>query len=485
MRINVSAPKINSEILRRHLPYEKQIQESERVIMANVWRRTTDRPPPESATIRRVNRDGVASAVWIDAKGNRHKRDVTKAADGGWRLLTESYYIKFRNHRGVVITESSGLTSRELAERLLAERLDMVERIKSGRISAAEVRTLDRARLPMSQLVDEFLETFTEKTYRDATRRYMARFTEFNPNIRSGEIDSRVVQRWIDSLTTAGAGGQVLKKSRAALSLFTKWLFRTDVVSQPIPLQVSVPRLQPRKPRRAFGAEEFQTFLNAVESVERKLVYIFAASSGLRAKEISCVTIGDLRGLRSDQPSVMLDATWTKNRKPGVQPLPPAVGVMLADWIDSRQKSGDDKLFPGMPVRANMAEWFPSDLRRAGIPHIINNERLNFHSLRKSFVSWLLASGQDLRTVQLLARHSSPMLTASTYCDERLLDGRAAITSLPVLSVTPTVTPTTGDTVELVATPDDSDNSRSSLNQAEIAENEACCETASAYFMST
>jgi hypothetical protein len=109
---------------------------------------------------------------------------------------------------------------------------------------------------------------------------------------------------------------------------------------------------------------------------------------------------------------------------------------------------------------------FRSDLARAGIPHVLNGSRLNFHSLRKSFISWLLADGRDLRVVQKLARHSSPLLTANVYCDERLLDGRSAIASLPVLTVTPLVTPTSGVTSDLLTTHDNSTGSGNSLDQA-------------------
>jgi hypothetical protein len=201
--------------------------------MANCWKRVTHRTPPPSATIGRPNRDGVASAVWTDSKGNRHKRDVSKAADGGWRLLTEGYYIKFRNELGVVVTESTGLSNRELAERVLSERLDLIEQIKSGRISAAEVRTLSRAKLPMSQLADEFLATIKRKAYRDTTAVYLRRFLEANPNIRPVEIDCRRCQRWIDALAVDGAGSATLSACRAVVSKFTKFLYQTDALVNP------------------------------------------------------------------------------------------------------------------------------------------------------------------------------------------------------------------------------------------------------------
>ena len=83
--------------------------------MANCWKRVTHRQPPESATIGRPNRDGIAVTVWTDSKGNRHKRDATKAADGSWRLLMENYSVKYRDHRNILVTEATKFRSKELA----------------------------------------------------------------------------------------------------------------------------------------------------------------------------------------------------------------------------------------------------------------------------------------------------------------------------------------------------------------------------------
>ena len=438
--------------------------------MANVWKRVTHRTPPPSATIGRPNRDGVAVAKWTDSKGNKHSRDVSKASDGTWRLMMENYSVKYRDHRDILVTETTKFKNKELAERYLSEKLDLAERVRSGRISASELRTLDRAGLPMSQLADEFLATISRKAYRDTTAIYLKRFLETNPNIRPVEIDCRCCQRWIDSLVADGAGSSTLSACRATMSRFTRFLYQTDVLVSPVVLQISLPKLAARKPRRAFTKAEFERFLAAVESQERRLVYLFASVSGLRAKEVSCVTVADLR-LGTNQPCVMLSAEWTKNRKSGVQPLPPAIGVMLAGWIDGQGLSGDDKLFR-MPVRADMSDWFLADLRRAGIPQIVNGLRLNFHSLRKSFITWMMAGGQNLRTVQMLARHANPALTAGTYTDERQLDGRSALASLPTFSVTPAVTPTIGVTSDLAISSDNSTDSPNSLIQAETAENQ-------------
>jgi hypothetical protein len=75
---------------------------------------------------------------------------------------------------------------------------------------------------------------------------------------------------------------------------------------------------------------------------------------------------------------------------------------------------------------------FDQDLKRSGIAK--RNDRdltVDFHSLRKSFVSWLLASGANPRAVQELARHSDLKLTTKTYCSTELLPTRQSLLGLP------------------------------------------------------
>ncbi len=55
------------------------------------------------------------------------------------------------------------------------------------------------------------------------------------------------------------------------------------------------------------------------------------------------------------------------------------------------------------------------DLAAAGILKWTPEGKVDFHSLRVCFVTLLYESGQDLKTIQTLARHSTPHLTANVY----------------------------------------------------------------------
>jgi hypothetical protein len=56
------------------------------------------------------------------------------------------------------------------------------------------------------------------------------------------------------------------------------------------------------------------------------------------------------------------------------------------------------------------------------------------HSLRHGYVTMLVRSGANLSTVQRLARHSSPDLTANTYTNLAVHDTAAAVEQLPAFT---------------------------------------------------
>ncbi len=84
------------------------------------------------------------------------------------------------------------------------------------------------------------------------------------------------------------------------------------------------------------------------------------------------------------------------------------------------------------------------DLDAAGLPYVVEGPDgplfADFHSLRHSYLTLGGRAGIDLRTLQELARHSTPTLTAR-YSHRRLYDLAGAVEKLP--SILPTAASTT------------------------------------------
>src|SRR5262249_22361248 len=104
------------------------------------------------------------------------------------------------------------------------------------------------------------------------------------------------------------------------------------------------------------------------------------------------------------------------------------------------------------------AEMLRADLAEASIPYAVEGPDgplfADFHALRHTYLTLGGRAGIDLRTLQELAGHSNPNLTAR-YSHRRLHDLAAAVEKLP--SFLPTGTTSHGEADTLAATGTDGD----------------------------
>ena len=63
-----------------------------------------------------------------------------------------------------------------------------------------------------------------------------------------------------------------------------------------------------------------------------------------------------------------------------------------------------------------------------------SNRVADFHALRHTYISRLVTSGANIKVVQELARHSSPLLTLGRYAHVQRVDQTRALDALPCLS---------------------------------------------------
>jgi hypothetical protein len=121
-----------------------------------------------------------------------------------------------------------------------------------------------------------------------------------------------------------------------------------------------------------------------------------------------------------------------KNRQAATLPLRTETAADLRAFLADKLPTA--RTF-AMPRIDKLASMFRADLADAGIPYIDDAGRVaDFHALRVTFVTLLAAEGVPVRTLQSLARHSTPELTMNAYA--RTLHGSEAdaINRLPVFS---------------------------------------------------
>ncbi|MBN2291221.1 MAG: site-specific integrase [Pirellulales bacterium] len=187
---------------------------------------------------------------------------------------------------------------------------------------------------------------------------------------------------------------------------------------------------------------------------ERAMIYKAMVLTGLRKKELTTLTTGQL-DLDANPAFLTLDAANEKNREGNSIPIRSDLAADLRGWlkesVEEAHKPADVLSFtsagktetngaaspsdrPIFRVPRDLYRILDNDLAAAGIPKTDERGRtVDVHALRHSFGTLLSRAGVAPRTAQAAMRHSSLDLTMNTYTDPKLLDVAEAIESLPNL----------------------------------------------------
>jgi len=288
----------------------------------------------------------------------------------------------------------------------------------------------------------------------DAVRRAVARHQL--PTVGRGRNRklTRAAVEYLIEQQQKGMSPETVNHYIRALRGFGRWLVRTRRVAvDPFVTLALVPTAaDTRHRRRALSDDELHRLLDATRAstrtiggltgLDRYTLYLVAASTGIRARALAGLTP---RAFDLDAGTVTVPAKLSKNKRTHVVPLRPDVVAVLRGYLAS--KSSDSPIWSGSwHSTCVAAKMLRDDLRDAGIPYRVETpngpEYVDFHALRHTFLTSLGRAGVELRTAQLLAGHSSPVLTAR-YSHRSLADLTDAVRKLPSL---------TGDTAGFIRT---------------------------------
>ena len=179
---------------------------------------------------------------------------------------------------------------------------------------------------------------------------------------------------------------------------------------------------------------ENNTKLRRTTGHDRALLYLLAGMTGLRKNELLQLRWEDLH-LDAEQPFVRAKADTTKNGEIAKQPIPPAVSNVLRALKGRIKADLSGRLFHRFAKYIDTALLIKSDLKAAKIPLIDRDgNRILFHSLRNSYISWLANSDTPPKVVQQLARHSDFKMTFDLYARTFKKSEHAAIAALPQIT---------------------------------------------------
>jgi integrase len=220
---------------------------------------------------------------------------------------------------------------------------------------------------------------------------------------------------------------------RVALNGFCRWAEDGRMPPTPLSRLKKVTVTESTRERRALSAYDIDTLLTAawdgkttrrLTGEQRYWLYRLATESGLRAGELASLTPTNFHG-----EFVTIRASISKNGKLTEQPLRPEFVKELRPWLGKHDP--DQRLWPGRWYR-RAAKMLRVDLDAAGIPYKIEGQGVcDFHSLRAVYITELAEAGVDIKSLQTLARHSTPVLTMNVYAKARPSPLAAAVAKLP------------------------------------------------------
>ena len=237
------------------------------------------------------------------------------------------------------------------------------------------------------------------------------------------------VEKALRGLKSDGKSGSTLQRYAEALCAFCDWCKQRRYLDHH-PLEGLAPfDTTPSTKRRALPPKDIKKLLNAC-APHRRLTYEVAFCTGLRANELHSLQRDHLDTLRG---GLRLDAEWTKDRKPGFQPLPASLVERLKEFAESGEAdelyrrayakaSADPSGIPTKPllyVPGHPARDLYIDLAAAEVPKLTTEGKVDFHACRVAYATLVDQAGATPKESQELARHSTPELTMERYIKAR------------------------------------------------------------------
>lgn len=383
----------------------------------------------------------------------------------GKKQRTEKYHVSFKDHTGVgrrvtafsdkAASESLGrklerlAALRALRDPMPADLADWIDGIDDDlREKLTDWGMVDmRARLAAQPLAVHIADWITDVRNRGKSENHAALLeARVNKIIvgcgfnRYADITVERVNAYLAERKRADASTQTLNHHIGAIKQFTRWMFENDRAGELrlAGLKKSNVEADRRYVRRALTVEELSRLIattqaskidrNCAGGAERAIVYRVATATGLRANEIRTLTAGAF-DLDSDKPTLTVKASNTKNRRAVRFALAADLAAALRLHLATKLPTA-----PAFGIGRYTATMIQSDCEDAKIAIGEADARIDFHSLRATFITNLARAGVSLQLAQQLARHSDPRLTANVYSNFSDDEKRQALELLPTFA---------------------------------------------------
>jgi len=377
----------------------------------------------------------------------KRKSDRARGKAGKWTCCYLGADGKKKQSAGVTDKAESQRRANQLEAEALAVREGRVDPAESGRRRAALRPLADHL---ADYRIDLLAKGDTEKHVKDAANALARLLGDAAcPNVADLAPDR--IRASLGRLRASGLSARRCNFYLGSAKSFATWLAESNRIGEaPRGLMKLTPyneKADRRLVRRAIGKAELDRLLDVTErgdpivagrcprsegyrrdsrrwiaGPERAALYRLAMGTGFRAKELRTLTPECFRLDRPD-PSIVLDPKEEKNRNGTVQPIAREFAAWFRPYLEGKSPGE-----PVLQVPIRTADMLRADLAKADILYKDASGRVvDFHALRHSYITHLIASGVNPKIVQILARHSTITLTLDRYTHVEDDDVRKAL----------------------------------------------------------
>jgi integrase/recombinase XerD len=233
------------------------------------------------------------------------------------------------------------------------------------------------------------LRAFSERTVQSYMF-YNKKFLEFIKK-EPDQVTEDDVKKYIADLLSKNISPKSVVLIKAALKFFYDEILKKNIVT------FKSPKVSQKLPT-VLTREEVKKLIDSVDNKKHKLIIKLLYSSGLRLSEVINLKVGDIE----------LDEGigWVRSGK-GKKDRIFIISDKIVDDLKSQIRRKDETQFlfegwDGAMSARNVQKIVSSAVKKAEI-----NKSVHVHTLRHSFATHLLESGEDIRKIQELLGHTN------------------------------------------------------------------------------
>ncbi|OQY69563.1 MAG: hypothetical protein B6D44_17650 [Ignavibacteriales bacterium UTCHB2] len=323
------------------------------------------------------------------------------------------YYAVYILSNGKRKTRSTGTTLKTKAQKFL---VDLQKKIEFEREQIVKPISIHQFAFAYLRQREPYFTEKTIKTYKSTFRMLEYYFSNIQlSDITRPKLEDYFLHR-INTSSIYSARKDMINLS----SSFNFAVLNGYLVENPCKgiKRFKLPERQPI----FYTKEDFKKLLAVIDDEDLRELVLFAANTGLRQMEL--ITL-EWRQINLDENILVLDNQGHVTKSKRIITIP--LNSTCVEILQKRLKRNEENVFTLFDKPIDQG-WLSRNYKTYVLKAELNS-KLNFHSLRHSYASWLVQAGVSIYVVSKLLNHAD-IKTTEIYAHLRRDDMRTAVNRL-------------------------------------------------------